>query len=57
MTILGLVITDGVGYRNFVLSDFLSKSRTQFDQVVIFSFIPKEVFDEQNGVRIVELEA
>ena len=57
MTKLGLVITDGVGYRNFVLSDFLSKSRTQFEQVVIFSFIPKKVFDEQDGVIIVELKA
>lgn len=57
MTKLGIVITDGVGYRNFVLSDFLSKSKTHFNQVLIFSFIPKEVFNEQDEVEIVELDA
>ena len=44
MTKLGLVITDGVGYRNFILSDFLTAAQAEFDEVVIFSYLPKEAF-------------
>jgi hypothetical protein len=38
---LGIVITDGVGYRNFILSDFISATNQIFDEVVIFSCLPK----------------
>jgi len=34
---LGLVITDGVGVRNFVHGRFLSMACNTFDQVVLFS--------------------
>lgn len=42
---LGVVITDGVGFRNFILSDFLSEAEKSFDQVVILSCLPKEVYE------------
>lgn len=42
---LGLVITDGVGFRNYILSDFLSEAETQFDQVVILSCLPASVYE------------
>ncbi len=53
---LGLVITDGVGYRNFILSDFLTAAQNEFDEVVIFSYLPKEVFRGLNH-KIIEIEA
>lgn len=53
---LGVVITDGVGYRNFVLSDFLTEAEKAFDEVVILSFLPKSVYAETN-CRIIELQA
>jgi hypothetical protein len=57
MSVLGVVITDGVGFRNFVLSDFLKESQNQFDSVVIFSCLPKTAFkDFENNFKIIELE-
>ena len=56
MTKLGLVITDGVGYRNFILSDFLTAAQNEFDEVVIFSYLPKEAFGGLDH-KIIELEA
>ncbi|SHM95600.1 hypothetical protein [Flavobacterium xinjiangense] len=37
---LGIVITDGVGFRNFVMSDFIAEATQQFDQVIIYSGLP-----------------
>ncbi len=45
MKTLGLVITDGVGFRNYVLSDFLNEAQNHFDKVIIFSGLPKSSFD------------
>lgn len=42
---LGIVITDGVGFRNFILSDFLSEAEQQFDEVVILSCLPASVYE------------
>lgn len=57
MRILGVVITDGVGYRNFVLSDFITEAHEAFDEVVIFSCLPKHVYDNLNlKCTIVELD-
>ena len=54
---IGLVITDGVGYRNFILSDFIKESLLKYDQVVIFSCIPRSVFPILNkNVKIIELD-
>jgi len=55
--ILGLVITDGVGYRNFCLSSFLEKAADGFKKIIIYSGLPKEVYNlsNYNNVEIVEL--
>jgi hypothetical protein len=37
---LGIVITDGVGFRNFVMSDFLKEAALEFDAVTIYSGLP-----------------
>ena len=42
---LGLVIADGVGYRNYILSDFLSETEKQFDEGVILSCFPASVYE------------
>ena len=52
---LGIVITDGVGYRNFILSDFLIEAEKSFDEVVILSFLPKNIYTA--NCKVIELEA
>ena len=41
---LGIVITDGVGFRNFILSNFLMEAQATFTEVVIYSCLPKNVY-------------
>lgn len=41
---LGIVITDGVGFRNFILSDFPKNVLEQFESVVIYSCIPASAY-------------
>lgn len=54
---LGVVITDGVGFRNFILTDFISEAKNNFDAVIIYSCIPIGAFQEYNlNCKIVELE-
>ncbi len=54
---LGVVITDGVGFRNFILSDFISEAKNNFDTIVIYSCIPASAFYKYNlNCRIVELD-
>jgi hypothetical protein len=54
---LGIVITDGVGFRNFILSDFLVEAEKVFDEVAILSCLPKEVYSGfVNNSRIIELD-
>jgi hypothetical protein len=54
---LGVVITDGVGYRNFILTDFIEEAKENFDNVIIFSCLPKNVYGNLNlNCTIVELE-
>jgi hypothetical protein len=43
---LGIVITDGVGFRNFILTDFCIKAQESFAQIVIFSCLPKEAYKD-----------
>lgn len=53
---LGIVITDGVGFRNFVLSDFLFEAEQQFDEVVILSCLPASVYEGYlQKTKVVEL--
>ncbi|MEC4004400.1 hypothetical protein OX283_007015 [Flavobacterium sp. SUN052] len=53
---LGVIITDGVGYRNFILSDFISEAHKNFDEVVILSFLPKSVYKDID-CKVIELES
>ncbi|WP_405199450.1 hypothetical protein [Christiangramia sp. LLG6405-1] len=55
--ILGLVITDGVGFRNFILSEFLRTSAEVFDKVIIYSALPSECYENKidPAIEIVEL--
>lgn len=57
MSKIGVVITDGVGFRNFILSDFIIEAKKAFHEIVIFSCLPKEVYEEFNfECKIIELE-
>ncbi|HET8887234.1 MAG TPA: hypothetical protein VFM70_12870 [Salinimicrobium sp.] len=55
--ILGLVITDGVGYRNFCLSDFLVEASKGYERVIIYSGLPTSVYnlEEFKNIKVVEL--
>lgn len=53
---LGLVITDGVGFRNFILSDFLKYAEETFDEVIILSCLPKDVYSIHTNIRVLELD-
>lgn len=54
---LGIVITDGVGFRNFIINDFISEALQSFDEVVIFSFLPSHIYPEfPKSVLVVALE-
>lgn len=53
---IGIVITDGVGFRNFILSDFLIEVEQQFDEVVILSCLPALVYEGfLNKTKVIEL--
>jgi hypothetical protein len=55
---LGIVITDGVGFRNFVMSDFIIEVTKQFDSIIIYSGLPIGAYDaiSQSGITIKELD-
>ncbi len=61
MRSIGIVITDGVGYRNFIMSNFLQESSLKFDEVNIYSGLPKSTYENESqlqglkNVRILEL--
>lgn len=42
---IGVVITDGVGYRNFILSNFIEQAKKNFDTVIVFSCLPKSAYE------------
>ncbi|AWI25672.1 hypothetical protein [Flavobacterium pallidum] len=57
MAKLGVVITDGVGFRNFILTDFIKEANKNFNQVVIYSFLPAEAYnDYKPDCKIVEMD-
>ncbi|MDQ5929808.1 MAG: hypothetical protein QG594_1589 [Bacteroidota bacterium] len=41
---LGIVITDGVGFRNFIMSDFISNAVLEFEKVSIYSGLPQNCY-------------
>ncbi len=55
---LGIVITDGVEFRNFMLSTFMQEVSLQFDAVVIYSGLPKSAYQTKlpSNIEIKELE-
>jgi len=55
---LAIVITDGVGFRNFIMSDFIREATEQFDTVTIYSGLPISAFQSipKNNITIKELE-
>lgn len=54
---LGVVITDGVGFRNFILSDFITEAQSNFDRIIIFSCLPTSVYEAYHlDCEIIELE-
>ncbi|MHB1147216.1 MAG: hypothetical protein ACYC01_06415 [Lutibacter sp.] len=55
---LGIVITDGVGFRNFMLSNFMEEVSLQFDAVIIYSGLPKSAYQNKlpSNIKIKELE-
>lgn len=58
MTNIGIVVTDGVGYRNFILSEFPEAVRKKFGKVVIYSCLPQSAYPEHiaESFSIVELQ-
>ena len=56
MKTLGLVITDGVGFRNYILSNFLDTAIKEFDTIIILSCLPADVYKGHTTCRIIELE-
>ena len=54
---LGIVITDGVGFRNFIMSDFISNAVCQFESIVIYSGLRQSCFPdfENKKIKIIEL--
>lgn len=55
---LGIVITDGVGFRNFIMSDFISEAIRQFDAITIYSGLPISAFPSflETKITIKELD-
>lgn len=55
---LGIVITDGVGFRNFIMSDFIKEASQKFDAITIYSGLPKHAYANVShlAVTIKELD-
>jgi CDP-Glycerol:Poly(glycerophosphate) glycerophosphotransferase len=55
---LGIVITDGVGFRNFIMSDFITEATQTFDSVTFYSGLPISAFPVflTENIRVKELE-
>ena len=55
---LGIVITDGVGFRNFIMSDFIKEASLKFDAITIYSGLPKHAYANVShlAVTIKELD-
>jgi hypothetical protein len=54
---VGIVITDGVGFRNYILSDFLKEAEATYKEVIIYSFLPKSAYKGFiSSAQVIELE-
>jgi len=52
MKTLGVVITDGVGYRNFIMSNFIAETVLQFDKIIIYSGLPKSCYQSFDNPKL-----
>lgn len=50
---LGIVITDGVGFRNFIMSDFIMEATQQFEAIIIYSGLPISAYSESIKDKVV----
>lgn len=53
---IGIVITDGVGFRNFVMSNFIAEAVIQFDKIIIYSGLPKSSYDDYANPKLEIIE-
>lgn len=55
---IGIVVTDGVGFRNFILSEFPDAIIKQFEKGIIYSCLPESAYPEaiRKQFRIIELD-
>ena len=55
---IGIVIADGVGYRNFILSDFIKELKSNGNEIIIYSGLIKNVYEKEllKGIAFRELE-
>lgn len=55
---LGIVITDGVGFRNFIMSDFIAEATREFDSVTLYSGLPMSAYASISPSKVIikELE-
>ncbi len=54
---LGVVITDGVGFRNFVMSNFIKEAHQKFEKVTIYSGLPETIYGSlPENVEVKELK-
>jgi CDP-glycerol glycerophosphotransferase (TagB/SpsB family) len=55
---LGIVITDGVGFRNFIMSNFINEAIKEFDAITIYSGLPISAYAtiSQSNINIRELD-
>lgn len=57
---LGIVVTDGVGFRNFMMSNFLEEALRNFDTITIYSGLPISAYEtiskSNTKIRIKELD-
>ena len=49
---IGVVITDGVGFRNFVMSDFITEASAQFDKIIIYSGLPESCYQNLDNPKL-----
>lgn len=55
--VIGIVITDGVGYRNFILSNFFEEVVKNYKQVIILSCLPKSIYGNLiEKCKIIEID-
>ena len=49
---LGIVITDGVGFRNFIMSNFIKEVSQEFDKIIIYSGLPITAFPSFSSTKV-----